>query len=92
MMAKTMAQLSGNVVVNMCWCSPYQPETDTLKDPGDYPVAIGDTYEDGKWYRDGVEILKPLEEAQKRIAELEAVNADQAAALTAIYEGTTEVS
>ena len=27
------------------------------------PVAIGDTYTDGKFYRDGAEVLTPLEEA-----------------------------
>lgn len=29
----------------------------------DKPVAIGDDYTDGKFYRDGVEVLTPLEEA-----------------------------
>lgn len=91
-MAKTMAYLTGNVVSNMVWCSDSQRETDTLKNPGDRPVAIGDTWEAGRFYRDGVEVLTPYEEAINRIAELEAVNADQAAALTAIYDGTTEVS
>lgn len=31
---------------------------------GDRPVAIGDTYTDGKFYRNGVEVLTPLEAAQ----------------------------
>ena len=30
----------------------------------DRPVAIGDTYIDGKFYRDGNEVLTPLEAAQ----------------------------
>lgn len=34
---------------------------------GDRPVAIGDTYTDGKFYRDGVEVLTPLEAAQAEI-------------------------
>ena len=29
----------------------------------DKPVAIGDDYTDGKFYRDGSEVLTPLEEA-----------------------------
>ncbi len=29
----------------------------------DKPVAIGDVYTDGKFYRDGSEVLTPLEEA-----------------------------
>ena len=34
---------------------------------GDRPVAIGDTYADGKFYRDGVEVLTPMEQAQEEI-------------------------
>lgn len=34
---------------------------------GDRPVGIGDTYTDGKFYRDGVEVLTPLEAAQAEI-------------------------
>ena len=34
---------------------------------GDRPVAIGDTYTDGKFYRDGVEVLTPMEQAQEEI-------------------------
>ena len=34
---------------------------------GDRPVGIGDTYSDGKFYRDGVEVLTPLEAAQAEI-------------------------
>lgn len=33
----------------------------------DRPVAIGDTYTDGKFYRDGVEVLTPMELAQAEI-------------------------
>ena len=38
----------------------------------DRPVAIGDTYTDGKFYRDGVEVLTPMEQAQAEIAEYKA--------------------
>lgn len=34
---------------------------------GDRPVGIGDTYADGKFYRDGVEVLTPMEQAQEEI-------------------------
>ena len=34
---------------------------------GDRPAGIGDTYTDGKFYRDGVEVLTPLEQAQAEI-------------------------
>lgn len=39
---------------------------------GDRPVGIGDTYTDGKFYREGVEVLTELEEAQTEIAEYKA--------------------
>lgn len=78
-MAKTMAHIDNNgIVINMIWCSDAEPETDTLKSPGERSVGIGDTYRDGRFYRDGVEILTPLEQ---RIRELEAENADMKAAL-----------
>ena len=71
-MAKSMALIEDGVIANMLWCSDSEPETDTLIDPADRPVGIGDTYSDGKFYRDGVEILTPLEAAQKQNAEYEA--------------------
>lgn len=70
-MAKTMAVIDNGVVANMIWCNDYKPETDIVKDPGDRPIGIGDTYYDGKWYRNGIEILTPLEEAQKEIENLQ---------------------
>ena len=39
---------------------------------GDRPVGIGDTYTDGKFYRDGKEVLTPMEQAQAEIAEYKA--------------------
>lgn len=72
MMAKSMALIENGTIVNMLWCSDSQPETESLINPTDRPVAIGDTYSDGKFYRDGVEILTPLEEALKKNAEYEA--------------------
>ena len=36
---------------------------------GDRPVGIGDTYTDGKFYRDGLEVLTPMEQAQAEITE-----------------------
>lgn len=71
-MAKSMALIENGVVANMLWCSDSEPETATLIDPADRPVAIGDTYSNGKFYRGEVEILTPLEEALKKNAEYEA--------------------
>ncbi len=70
-MAKSMALIENGTVVNMLWCSDSQPETDTIITPADRPVGIGDTYSNGKFYRDGVEILTPLEEALKKNTEYE---------------------
>ena len=70
-MAKSMALIENGVVTNMLWCSDSEPETESLIDPADRPVGIGDTYSDGKFYRDGEEILTPLEAAQKQNAEYE---------------------
>lgn len=70
-MAKSMALIENGTVTNMLWCSDTEPETDILIDPADRPIGIGDTYSDGKFYRDGVEILTPLEEELKKNAEYE---------------------
>lgn len=70
-MAKSMALIENGTVTNMIWCSDFEPETESLINPADRPVAIGDTYSDGKFYRGGVEILTPLEEALKKNAEYE---------------------
>ena len=87
-MAKSMAIVTDGVVTNMIWCSNYTPETDTRKDPGGRAVGIGDTYSDGKWYRDGVEILTPLEEAQENVKNLQ----DQMIELDSSYrEGVNSI-
>ena len=70
-MAKTMALIENGIVFNVLWCSDGELETDALIDLADRPVGIGDTYTDGKFYRDGVEVLTPLEEALKQNAAYE---------------------
>ena len=81
-MAKSMALIENSTVTNMLWCSDSQPETDTIINPADRPVGIGDTYSDGKFYRDGEEILTPLEEALKENAEYK----NLIASLSEVYE------
>lgn len=76
-MAKSMAHIENGTVANMLWCSDSEPETESLINPADRPVGIGDTYSNGKFYRDGVEVLTQLEEALKKNTEYES-------ALTAI--------
>lgn len=87
-MAKTMAVLKNGTVTNMIWCRDGEPETDALKSLGGRPVGIGDTYADGKFYRDDAEILTPLEEARKEAGELQG----QLDSLSAAYtEGVNSV-
>lgn len=83
-MAKPMAVVNDGVVSNIIWCSDSEPETDTIINPADRPVAIGDTYSDGKFYRGGVEVLTPLEDAQAQLESLSAQNAEYEAALAEI--------
>lgn len=71
-MAKTMARIESGAVVNLLWCSDRERESTALISIGERPVAIGDTYENGKFYRDGEEVLTPLEEAQRKMDGLDA--------------------
>ena len=80
-MAKNMALVSDGVVVNVLWCSDGEPETETLIDTEDRPVAIGCSYESGKVYHNGAEVLTPLEEARKQLEEMTLELADTKAAL-----------
>lgn len=68
-MAKNMAVLADGIVTNIIWCSDGELETDAQKNTDDRPIGIGDTYLDGKFYRDGEELLTPLEQAYKELAE-----------------------
>lgn len=80
-MAKSMALVENGVVVNVLWCSDRELETEMLIDTADRPVAIGDSYESGKFYRNGEEVLTPLQAAMKKNAEYEAAMSEIEAAL-----------
>lgn len=49
----------------------------------DKPVGIGDTYTDGKFYRDGKEVLTALEEANN---EIDSLTQQLGEAVEAIYQ------
>ncbi len=68
-MAKNMARIENGIVVNVEWCSDWAEDTDTLIPVYDRPVTAGDQYIDGKFYRNGKEIITPLEEAKKALEE-----------------------
>lgn len=70
-MAKSMARIKNGIVVNIEWCSDNVIQTETLIDIVDRPVDIGDTYIDGKFYNNGVEVLTEMEYMQKRLVEYE---------------------
>ena len=71
-MAKNMARLDGSgVVVNVEWWGDSTKDTETLISVYDRPVAVGDSYDDGKFYRNGAEVLTPMEEAQAEIADMQ---------------------
>lgn len=82
-MGKNMARIVDGIVVNVEWFSSEAVETENLKNMEDRPVEIGDTYQDGKFYRDGMDVLTPLEAA---VAEL----ADARAALEILGVSTDE--
>lgn len=94
-MAKPMARVESGLVVNVEWCSDRTSEDSIMKDPQGRPVGIGDAWADGKFYRDGLEILTPLEAAQAENAELSAQNAvlldDMAQLVEEVYQSDLEM-
>lgn len=68
-MAKNMARIEVGVVTNLEWCSDDVPETAELREYDGYSICIGDSYADGKWWRDGEEVLSDAEIAAQLAAE-----------------------
>ena len=92
-MAKNMALVSDGIVVNVIWCSDKAEQTDTLTNPVGRPVGIGDTYSDGKFYRDGKEVLTPLESAMAENEQLKTENSalmgEMANLIEEVYQSDT---
>ena len=61
------AIVENGVVTNIIWLYPSTPFPNAVP-CGDYAVAIGDTYENGRFYRNGELILSPLEEMAEALA------------------------
>nr|DAW55246.1 MAG TPA: hypothetical protein [Caudoviricetes sp.] len=81
-MAKNMARLVDGVVVNLEWCSDSEPETAELREYEGYAIRIGDSWEDGKWMRDGAAVLTE--------AQIAAQVAEERAAAAAAQEAQAE--
>lgn len=63
------ALIENEVVTNIIWL--YETNADEFPDAvklGERQVEIGDTYEDGKFFRDGAEVLTAEEEAVQAAA------------------------
>lgn len=56
-MAKTMARLENGIVVNLEWVDDIMRSTDDLIDVYDLQIKIGDTYNNGFFYRGGTKVL-----------------------------------
>ena len=81
-MAKIMARLLDDTVVQTESWNEDTPEEFDLKNVSDYPVMQGDIYSDGLYYRDGVRLLTPIEEIIENSVPLEEV----AALIEMIYQ------
>lgn len=77
------ALIENGVVTNLIWLYSANAEDFPSAVPcGDLPVAIGDTWDGEHFYRDGVRVLTPLEQARK--------DAEDMAAALALLGVTTE--
>ena len=67
------AMIEGGIVTNVIVLNDRNAsDFPTAVKLNDRPVDIGDTYTDGKFYRDGKEVLTPMEQAQAEITEYKA--------------------
>lgn len=78
-MAKNMARLADDGVVNLEWCSDSEPETAELREYEGYAIRIGDSWENGKWMRDGAAVLTEAQIAAQLAEERAAAAAAQEA-------------
>ena len=83
-MAKTMARIQNGVVINLEWVDDKTPASDDLKNVYDLLVEIGDTYENNKFYRDGLEVISFRKEIQNAVAGYDSALSDIEAYVTPV--------
>lgn len=91
-MAKTMARIKDDVVINLVWVDDSTVETQELRNTYDLMVNIGDTYSNRAFYRNGKKLLTFREQLRKNIDDYNTILTDIAAALSVpmpISEETT---
>lgn len=71
-MGKSMARIQNGVVTNIEWVSDSAVETSDLKNVYDVHIRVGDTYSNGRYYRDGVKILSFRERTQNMVTDYDA--------------------
>ena len=92
-MGKTLARVENGVVVNLEWVNDDVVETDNLKNVYDLHVNIGDTYENDKFYRDGVEVVTFRKQIQNMLADYDATLTEIASYIPAVMSiSNTDIS
>lgn len=71
-MAKTMARIKDNIVINLVWVDDNTNETEELKNTHNLHVHIGDTYNDASYYRDNIKLLSYREQVRQTINDYDA--------------------
>lgn len=67
------AIVENGTVTNIIWLYPGNASDFPGAVPcGELPVAIGDTYDGEHFFRDGVQVLTPLEQARQEAADMQA--------------------
>ena len=67
------ALIENGIVTNTIWLHPANADDfPSAVKMGDYPVQIGDRYEDGVWYREGVALKTQAEMLAEELKDAEA--------------------
>lgn len=83
-MGKTLARIENGIVINMEWVNDDAVETDNLKNVYDLKVNIGDTYENDKFYHDGVEVISFRKQIQNMLSDYDTALTEIASCIPAV--------